>query len=192
MNILSVNGILWSMTCHNITPLLSTLFPSPHLLAHAWIKANLLLSRTLTPPHTQRCINLIPSLSGAPILDAWSRLRPTRESVRIELEAREGKPLIVHNYGTTFHQRNHPTSSSISLISKTDHSPIPLYMFAFCRRARGERNHVFLAKRRPCRGHVAILSRILIKYYRLIGPHVRLFILLVQIIVSHCFVAINK
>ena len=46
-----------------------------------------------------RCTAAIPSLAAAEVVAEWVGLRPGRNSVRLEVESRNGLPPIVHNYG---------------------------------------------------------------------------------------------
>ena len=82
----------------------------------------------------QRCVALIPSLDGAPVLDTWSRFRPARSHVRVEVDdaasSKDGA-IVVHNYGekkgregrskenththTHIHTHTHTHSLSLSL-----------------------------------------------------------------------------
>lgn len=50
-----------------------------------------------------RCARVVPALASAPILNTWSRYRPVRATVRLEVEApAAGDPCrapVIHNYG---------------------------------------------------------------------------------------------
>ena len=48
----------------------------------------------------RRCQVLVPSLSGAEIVDTWVGVRPMRKGgVRLEKDERTGRPVVIHCYG---------------------------------------------------------------------------------------------
>ncbi len=47
----------------------------------------------------QRCSRFEPSLEEADVIGGWACLRPSRESVRLEVEDPSATPAVVHNYG---------------------------------------------------------------------------------------------